>query len=117
MSNELFAVSRLTARNFPSRDQSLAISISPHAQTSFSDPVPATDFSKRLGVPVRSDEKIRRVPSGDQTGAVPLESSNISRDVTPRARSRTQMPFLPERAAFISIATREPSGESAVDSY
>ncbi len=99
---------------FPSRDQSLGMTRpSSVSKSVFSSPWPLAGFSRRLNLPSRSEAKTIRVPSGDHTGQMLFPAPNVKRELTPRARSRTQMSFFPLRASVSSKARCLPSRENA----
>src|SRR5215475_6961051 len=96
--------------NFPSEDQSVGNAASTGAISRSASP-PVDGFSNMKFPPARSERKMIRAPSEDQTGEVSLTGSNVNRVGTPRATSINQILVVLVSGLTLENASRCSSGE------
>src|ERR1700687_3335714 len=81
----------IKTRDLPSGNQLWQYFAISDSNTSSSFPPPSTVFSYRSYCPFRSELKIMCFPSGDQHGYLADPGPDVSRDLTPRDTSYSQM--------------------------
>src|SRR5262245_31126690 len=102
----------------PSADQSRRRAVPPVSWGSESSP--PVPLAERISVwywPPRFEAYAIRLPSGDHTGNTLWAEPNVTREVTPRTRSRTQRSATGAGGWTMPTATRVPSGESRISRY